>query len=378
MTLSVGNDFLMCRPSTSIRYLAKNVGREIQTLFPTSLDSPAPIYIVCVDSKRMSFPSRGLLRTRSSTLIADMIPALHSLDLGQAFLELGPVVHDNLGAVADEHVGHLLRLRRVVVAADVGDCVDPRADGTQCSALAVLHCDALARLDADLLAGKQVDRRVGLGGGLRQRGRRTEDMVLGEVLRLVDLLHRRHYPAQRRRRHHRHPVLLALVQLLQLLVGADTRLRLLLQGLDHAVLLLLDVALTLLVGELEAVLRLHAGDDAAEVLPHEVLHQLRAGVARGFAMFGEDLVGELGTGFEGEFFGEDERVVAVEEEFDDLEAGLVSDWGSLDFRDGGGYLRHCEAGRSSSGGIECKVCIYIGSRCEEMKSYIAEEKHTNI
>jgi hypothetical protein len=33
---------------------------------------------------------------------------------------------------------------------------------------------------------------------------------------------------------------------------------------------------------------------------------------------GEDLVGQLGAGFEGEGFGEDERVVAVEEEGGDL------------------------------------------------------------
>jgi hypothetical protein len=45
---------------------------------------------------------------------------------------------------------------------------------------------------------------------------------------------------------------------------------------------------------------------------------LRAGVAVGDVAGGEDLVGELGAGFESEGFGEDEGVVAVEEEGCDL------------------------------------------------------------
>jgi hypothetical protein len=53
---------------------------------------------------------------------------------------------------------------------------------------------------------------------------------------------------------------------------------------------------------------------AAEVLPNELRHELRAGVLLGDVLGGEDLVGELGAGFEGEFLGEDEGVVAVEEE----------------------------------------------------------------
>lgn len=45
------------------------------------------------------------------------------------------------------------------------------------------------------------------------------------------------------------------------------------------------------------------------------------GVAVAFAMFGEDFVGEVGAGFECEGFGEDECVVAVEEESCDLRLG---------------------------------------------------------
>jgi hypothetical protein len=45
---------------------------------------------------------------------------------------------------------------------------------------------------------------------------------------------------------------------------------------------------------------------------------LRTGVAIGDVAGGENLIRELGAGFESEGFGEDERVVAVEEESGDL------------------------------------------------------------
>ena len=47
---------------------------------------------------------------------------------------------------------------------------------------------------------------------------------------------------------------------------------------------------------------LQRDDHAAEVLPHEVGEELGAGVALVDVEFGEDLVGEVGAGFEGEFF----------------------------------------------------------------------------
>jgi hypothetical protein len=58
-------------------------------------------------------------------------------------------------------------------------------------------------------------------------------------------------------------------------------------------------------------------------LADEVAEELRAGVAVGDVFGGEDLVGELGAGFEGEGFGEDEGVVAVEEEVLDLVGGVL-------------------------------------------------------
>ena len=50
----------------------------------------------------------------------------------------------------------------------------------------------------------------------------------------------------------------------------------------------------------------------------EVFEKLGPGVALVNAVFGEDLIGKVGAGFEGEFFGEDEGVVTVEEDMCDL------------------------------------------------------------
>jgi hypothetical protein len=69
---------------------------------------------------------------------------------------------------------------------------------------------------------------------------------------------------------------------------------------------------------------LQADHHAAEVLPHEVFEQLFTRVVDilDVVLF-EELVGEVGTGFEGEALGEDERVVAVEEDVFDLVCALV-------------------------------------------------------
>lgn len=64
---------------------------------------------------------------------------------------------------------------------------------------------------------------------------------------------------------------------------------------------------------------------AAEVLADELGHQGGPGVVGLDVVFGEDGVGELGAGGEGEGFGEDEGVVAVEEEGGDLRWPWVSD-----------------------------------------------------
>lgn len=70
--------------------------------------------------------------------------------------------------------------------------------------------------------------------------------------------------------------------------------------------------------DLEVELLLQGDHHAAEVLPHEVGEQFGTGVALVDVEFGEDLIGEVGAGFEGEFLGENEGVVAVEKDFGDL------------------------------------------------------------
>jgi hypothetical protein len=88
-------------------------------------------------------------------------------------------------------------------------------------------------------------------------------------------------------------------------------------------------------------------------LADKVFHETGPGVAVcGGIVFFEDLVGEFGAGFEGEFFAEDERVVAVEEDFFDLSWGgkmlVVGAGGGGE----GAYGRHCylaSSGRDGEG-----------------------------
>lgn len=176
----------------------------------------------------------------------------------------------------------------------------------------------------------QVDGRVGLRRRHRQARRRAEDVVRGEELVLPDLLHARLHPAQRARAHDREPVLLRIKQLLQDRGAVDAGLGFGFEGLDHLAELAGDVAVDFGGREGEAVLGLQARDDAAEVLPDEGGHEVGAGVAVGDALLLAYLVGELGAGFEGELLGEDEGVVAVEEELSYLErvmGEMVRRWG---------------------------------------------------
>ena len=57
---------------------------------------------------------------------------------------------------------------------------------------------------------------------------------------------------------------------------------------------------------------------AAEVLADEVDQELGSGVASIDLVLFEDLIGKFGAGFEGQFLGEDQGVVAIEKEFFDL------------------------------------------------------------
>jgi len=109
-----------------------------------------------------------------------------------------------------------------------------------------------------------------------------------------------------------------LLQLLELSIDTNTWLELRFQLGDHGVFFASHVFLELGVGHVVLVLGLEVRDHAAEILAYELAEELGAGVAVVNAPRGKDFVGQLGAGFEGEGFGEDERVVAVEEEGGDL------------------------------------------------------------
>ena len=143
-------------------------------------------------------------------------------------------------------------------------------------------------------------------------------MVFGEVLGLVDLLDAGHDTTERTGTDDGEPVFLAFVQLVEFFAAAHTGLGIPLQFGNDPILFHGHVLLQLRAGDGEVVLFLQVHDHAAEVLADEVVEEFGAGVAVWDVIFGEDLVGEIGTGFKGEFFRENEGVVAVEEDFGDL------------------------------------------------------------
>ena len=153
-------------------------------------------------------------------------------------------------------------------------------------------------------------------------------MVFGEVLGLVDFFDAGHDAAERAGADDGEAVLLVFVQLVEFLGAADAGLGVPLQLGNHPVLFHGDVLLHFRAGDAEVEFLLQVHDHAAEVLADEVVEEFGAGVAVWVVVFGEDLVGEVGAGFEGEFFGEDEGVVAVEEDFGDLG---WQDWLAEDF-----------------------------------------------
>ena len=144
-------------------------------------------------------------------------------------------------------------------------------------------------------------------------------MVFREVLGLVDLFDAGYNTTQRTGADDGEAVLFGLVQLVELLAAADTGLGIPLQFGNHPILFHGYVLLQLRAGDAKVVLFLEVHDHAAEILAHEVIEELGAGVAVWDVIFGKDLVGEVGTGFKGKLFREDEGVVTVEEDLGDLE-----------------------------------------------------------
>lgn len=187
----------------------------------------------------------------------------------------------------------------------------------------ILNSDALAVLNAKDLASMVIDGRVRLGSGLGERSSGREDLIRLKVLLHSDFPDGRLHSAERRRRYDSQVVFPLVMQLLQFVHGTRAWLGLLLEHLDHLAQFLVDVVVELLVAEREVVFFAERGHHAAEVLADEVFEEGRAGVAVGETLLLEDLIGELGAGFESEGFGEHKGVVAVEEDRSDLEVKLA-------------------------------------------------------
>ena len=165
----------------------------------------------------------------------------------------------------------------------------------------------------------EVDGWIRLGRWHRQRGGGAEDVVFREVLGLVDFVDAGLDTAERTRADDGHAVLLGFVQLVKLLGAPHAGFGVSLQLGNHSVFFHGHILLHLRTGDREVELFLEVHNHTAEVLADEVIEELGTGVAVWNVVFGEDLVGEVGTSFEGELFREDEGVVAVEEDLSDLE-----------------------------------------------------------
>ena len=88
---------------------------------------------------------------------------------------------------------------------------------------------------------------------------------------------------------------------------------------NDSVLLILHIALKLFLRQLEAVFFLQGHHHTTEVLPNKVDDKLIPSVAVSDSLFRKDLIGEVGTRFEGNLFGENKSVVTVEQQVFDLE-----------------------------------------------------------
>lgn len=229
------------------------------------------------------------------------------------------MVHDVDGTtLLLQHLGNPLLFFALLVGADVADEGNASVLGSSGAAPAVLDSNTLLRVDANGLAGVEVDGGIRLRGGLGQRAGSAEDAVR-EVLFDADLAKGSLDTGQSGRRDDSQAVLLLLVQLLEDIDDAGAGLGLGLQLLDDLAQLALNVCVEFLRGQLEVVLLGERDHHATEVLADEVLQQGGAGVAVGDALLLEDLIGEFGAGLESELLGEDEGVVAVEQDLLDLQ-----------------------------------------------------------
>ena len=255
----------------------------------------------------------------------DNLLSLHatSFDLLEGGRELGPVLHDDDGTSIGQNLLHLLLLV-IGIWANVANDLDTGTSTAQGATLAVLNSHSLLGLLAKLVQGVEVDSRVRLAGGLRQtRGSREDDITL-EVLVLANLLNASLHTSQSRGRDDRELVLSRGSQLLELVIHARARPEGSLELGNDGVLLLKDVLLHILRGNLDVVDLLEGGEHASEVLADELGDEGLAREAGVKVAASADLVDEIGTCLESELLGENEGVVAVEKEGGDLQAGRSS------------------------------------------------------
>src|SRR5271170_6672643 len=114
------------------------------------------------------------------------------------------------------------------------------------------------------------------------------------------------------------------MQLLQNVHHTLTWVCFILELLNDCVLLILHIALKLFLRQLEVVFLLQGHHHTTEVLPNKVDDELIPSVAVSDSLFRKDLIGEIGTCFEGNLFGENKSVVTVEQEVFDLGGKKVS------------------------------------------------------
>ena len=192
------------------------------------------------------------------------------------------------------------------------------------AALTVLNSDTLSRLNTNDFAGMEIDGGIGFGGGLLKRCRGTEDVVGREVLVLADLPNGCLNTAESAGADDGHTIFLLLVEGFKLLHHARAGLCVLFELFDDLTELAVDVRIELVLLHLEAEFVLERDQHAAEVLSYKVFEKLGSGVAFGLVVLFQNLIGKLGTGFEGERFGKDKSIVAIEEDLDDLGWSLLS------------------------------------------------------
>lgn len=252
---------------------------------------------------------------------------LTSLNLLQRSRELTPILHNNDRPSISQHLLHLRPLIRRI-RPNIAHSLDARSRRTQRTTLAILNRHALLGRLAQHLQRMQINSRVRLTRGfLQARGSRVDKVT--KVLVLANLLDGCLDAAQSRRRHHGHLVLVGGSQLLELLVHAGAGLEGGLELGDDSVLLAGHVGLEVRGGDFDAVARLERRQHTAEVLADEFLDQRVASEAD-FDVAGlGDLVDQVGAGFKGKFLGEDERVVAIEQEGVDLRLSALLILGTL-------------------------------------------------